>query len=321
MTPRRIGHWFVYLAVRIAVCVVQALRIETCQSLSRGISFLAQDVLRIRADIVDQNLRYAFPGWSARQRRQTARKMWEHLILLFCEMAHVPRKLHDTNWREHIHFSGDSRRQFVRLLLDPRPVTIVSGHFGNFEIGNYVLGMLGFPSFAIARPLDNPYLERFVKRFRRATGQQILPTHGSAQQIASILKDGHTLAMLGDQHAGWKGCFVDFFDRPASCHKAIAVFPLTSNGPLAVCYVKRGDRPMQFELGVAGVADPRVGGDHLAGIQELTQWYNHQLERLIRDAPDQYWWLHRRWKGHPRRTRHGPRQPASDRPARRPRAA
>ena len=146
---------------------------------------------------------------TARQRRQTARKMWEHLILLFCEMAHVPRKLHDTNWREHIHFSGDSRRQFVRLLLDPRPVTIVSGHFGNFEIGNYVLGMLGFPSFAIARPLDNPYLERFVKRFRRATGQQILPTHGSAQQIASILKDGHTLAMLGDQHAGWKGCFVE----------------------------------------------------------------------------------------------------------------
>ena len=166
-----------------------------------------------------------------------------------------------------------------------------------------MLGMFGMPSFAIARPLDNHFIDRYLKRFRRATGQQILPTQGSARQISAVLGAGHTLAMLGDQHAGRKGCYVEFFGCPASCHKAIALFPLTSGGPLAVSYAKRCGRPLQFEVGVFAVADPHQGGDHLAGVRELTQWYNWQLEQIIRQEPQQYWWLHRRWKGRPRRSR------------------
>ena len=84
-----------------------------------------------------------------------------------------------------------------------------------------------------------------------------------------------------------------------SCHKAIALFTLTAGAPLMVSYALRRGRPLQFEVGCPGIADPKRGGPELGGVKELTQWYNRRLEELIRRDPGQYWWVHRRWKGKP----------------------
>src|SRR6185436_19397024 len=120
-----------------------------------------------------------------------------------------------------------------------RPIVMVSGHFGNFEMGGYVAGLLGFPSHTVARTLDNPYLDRFIRRFREANGQFILPKNGSAGQIDSVLKSGGLLVALGDQHAGPKGCWVEFFGKPASYHKAISLFPLINGAPLLLVCARR----------------------------------------------------------------------------------
>ena len=297
-------HWVEYLAVRFSFCLLQILRIETCQSLSSYIGWLAADVIGFRREVIDENLCTAFPQSTPRRRREIARAMWQHLFLLICEIAHVPRKIHLTNFRDYIRFHGEHHRGFIRYLLDVRPLTMVSGHFGNFELGGYAIGLFGFRTFAVARPLDNPYLDQFFNRFRAKHGQTILPTRGSAKQVAAILEKGHTLALLCDQWAGRKGCWVEFFGKSTSCHKAIAVFPLSNQAPLVVAYAKRVDRPLQFELGTAALADPLIGGDQFASVRSLTQWYNWRLEDIIRESPEQYWWLHRRWKGcSPRRRR------------------
>ena len=202
---------------------------------------------------------------------------------------------------------------FVRHLMDPRPLVTVSGHFGNFEVAGILGGLMGFPSFAVARPLDNPLLDRFVNRFRQRTGQFILPKRGSAKQIDALLQQGGTLMLLGDQAAGPNGCWVEFFGRPASCHKAVALFSLVNRAPMMLSYCRRLDRPMQFELGITAVFDPQI--DEISGVKELTQWYSEQLEQMIRQAPGQYWWLHRRWKSRPRAA---DRSAAIRRPSRRP---
>ena len=85
-----------------------------------------------------------------------------------------------------------------------------------------MLGILGFPTYTVARTLDNPYLDRFVNRFRAATGQHIIPKNGGYDQIVDVLARGGTMTFLADQYAGPKGCWVEFFGRPASAHKAIA---------------------------------------------------------------------------------------------------
>jgi KDO2-lipid IV(A) lauroyltransferase len=291
---RRVADFLVYLAVRIAICVAQALRIETGQMLAGWTARLFCHVLRIRAGVVDENLAHAFPELSPAQRRRIALQMWEHLFLLALEVAHAPRKIHETNWRRYVTLRGAD--ELVRLMISDRPVLIVTGHFGNFELGGYVLGILGFPTHTIARPLDNPYLDRFVNRFRGGTGQHIIPKNGGYEQIEAVMARGGTMTLLADQYAGAKGCWVEFFGRPASAHKAIALLALTHDAPMVVSTARRLDRPLCIEMHAAAISDPRHSGDHVGSVRELTQWYTHKLEEIIRRCPEQYWWLHRRWK-------------------------
>lgn len=290
----------VYLLVRVLIAVVQAVRIETCQACARGLAILFCDVIKLRSDVTDENLRHAYPKLTAAERRVMARRMWEHLFVMVIEVAHARRKIHPSTWRKHIELRD--ARSLVRRMLDERAKIIVSGHFGNFEVSGYVLGMFGFPTFSIARPLDNRFLDRFLGRFRGSTGQYILPKDGSAEQTEKLLRSGGALTLLGDQHAnGRRGAWVNFFGRPAATHKAIALFSLASESPLAVSYCRRLERPLRFEIGTIAVADPIDGDFDLRTVPELTQWYTRQLETMINLAPEQYWWLHRRWKGTPPR--------------------
>jgi KDO2-lipid IV(A) lauroyltransferase len=220
---------------------------------------------------------------------------------MVCEVAHIPRKIHNTNWRRHV--TMHRKRELVARLLETRSNVLVTGHFGNFELAGYFAGLLGFPTFTVARPLDNPHLDKFVNDFRGAKGQYILPKQGSAPQVEAVLDRGGIFSLLGDQHGGKKGCWVEFLGRPASCHKAIALFPLLHGAPLLVCYARRTTGPMQFEIGMRDAADPRTWDEALEGVKPLTQWYNRALGELILENPDQYWWLHRRWKGSPRKGR------------------
>jgi KDO2-lipid IV(A) lauroyltransferase len=296
---KRVTDWLVYLLVRLFICIVQALRLETCHSVARLLAWVACDVVRLRNAVVDDNIRHAFPQLTVDQRRALARRMWAHLFLMVCEIAQAPRKVHETNWRRYFYFVR--KRELVGTMLSLRPKVLVSGHFGNFELSAYLTGLFGFPGYAIARPLDNPYLDRFVNRFRAAQGQYILPKDGSSAQIDAVLRAGGLIELLGDQSAGPRGCWVDFMGRPASCHKAVAVLSLTSGAPLAVAYGKRVGGPLHFELGLEGIADPQVPSPHVANVKALTQWYNAMLARAVRGAPEQYWWVHRRWKGEPPR--------------------
>jgi KDO2-lipid IV(A) lauroyltransferase len=289
--------YLVYLVVRLFVCAVQAMSLEACQRVAQALAWVACDLAKVRRRVINENLERAFPHLSAGDRVELARRMWEHLFLMVCEIAHAPRKIHDTNWRRYIRFRNyDS---MMRLLWSQRPKVFVAGHFGNFELAGYTMGLFGFPTYAVARPLDNRFLDRFVKSFREAKGQHILPKQGSADEIAELLAHNRTLSVLGDQHAGPKGLWVDFFGAPASTHKAIALFALTNQAPVAVGYGRRLAGPLQYEMGVEAIADSAELRAETRDTLALTQWFTGVLEGLIRRAPEQYWWVHRRWKGAP----------------------
>jgi len=277
------------------------MRPESCQPVVARLAFLFHDLLRVRRKVVDDNLRAALPHLDEAQRSRLGRRMWEHVLLLVIEFALAPRKIHETNWRSFIHFHRAD--ELARLLLSERPTLLISAHYGNFELAGYILGIMGYPTCAVARTFDNPYLARFIDRFRGVTGQQIVPKKGGYEQIVSVLNRGGTLSFLADQYAGTKGCWVEFFGRAASTHKAIALFALEHEARLVVGYARRSGRPLCYEMGVEAILDPREAGHLAAGVRPLTQWYTSQLETIIRAAPDQYWWLHRRWKDHrkPRR--------------------
>jgi KDO2-lipid IV(A) lauroyltransferase len=287
----------VYWVVRCVVCFVQMLTPRACERLADRLAWLTFDVLGVRRKITLENLAHAFPEKSDEERLELARNMWRHLTLLACEIAHLPRKVHRWNWRDHVEVVDEYL--LSEPILDGRPVILASAHFGNFELAGYVLGLLGYATHSVARPLDNPFLHDYINDIRARTGQTLIPKRGGFDWITDVLDTGGTLALLADQFAGPRGCWVDFFNRPASTHKAIALLAAQHEAVLVVGYTVRVGGMLQYKMVVQSRLDPRESPAELSDITAATQWYTSELERFIRQAPEQYWWLHRRWKGEP----------------------
>ncbi|MGB6042736.1 MAG: lysophospholipid acyltransferase family protein [Pirellulales bacterium] len=301
---KRVVDYAAYVAVRLLIAIVQALPLDVCQWATWPFVWLAADFLGIRRTVVRENLQFAFPQFSADKIDSIARLQWQHLFLMIIEIAHAQRKIHLTNWRQHVRFRG--KPAIVRQLLSGRPVVLVSGHFGSFEVGGQIIGRFGFPTFTIARPLDNPFLDRFLNSFRSSNGQLVLPKRGSADRIDQLLSRGGSMVVLADQAAGRNGYRIPFFGRPASTHKAIALFALSHGAPTLVTYTRRVGKALQLEVGCEAWTDPHDGDPELADPRQFTDWFTRRLEDMVRRDPQQYWWLHRRWKERPRRKR--PRQ-------------
>src|SRR5262245_47069514 len=133
---RPVRHLAEYFAVRMVLALIQAVSIETCQAGSRWLAWLAADVLRIRGRVVEENLRIAFPGKSDPERRAITRRMWQHLLLMVCEVAQIQRKIHETNWRRFVEVRG--KREWILAVSKAGPKVCVTGHFGNFEALGHV---------------------------------------------------------------------------------------------------------------------------------------------------------------------------------------
>jgi KDO2-lipid IV(A) lauroyltransferase len=293
-----VGDYAVYLVLRIVVCIVQALPYRAGLALAGALAWLVYRVDWRHRAVAHDNLRNAFPGqYDDPQRDALVRAVYRHFCTLVIDIMHLPRKLNPHTWRRHLEIPQISL--VLDCLLSGRPAMLVTGHFGNWEAGGYTLALLGFTTHAIARPLDNPYVDDFLRRFREATGQKILAKKGDFDQMQAILSRGGLLATLADQDAGQRGLFVDFFGRPASTHKAVALMALEYRVVLMVLGVRKLPGELRYELYVADVIRPEEYDEHPNAAKAITQRYTAALERVVRESPEQYFWLHRRWKHQP----------------------
>ncbi|MFN4259205.1 MAG: lysophospholipid acyltransferase family protein [Gemmataceae bacterium] len=297
----RSAQYTVYLAVRFLVCVLQMLPLSWAAKLAEGLAWLAYRVDRRHRLVAIENLRQAFPERCADDEECQAlvRAVYRHFCLMIVEILHLPRQVHPNNWRRFFTMRGGD--VMIDSMLAGRPMLFVTAHFGNWEIGGYMLGLLGFTSSAIARPLDNPYLDRYFGQFRQRNGQRILAKKGDYDQIQQVLRQGGVLATLGDQDAGQRGLFVNFFGRPASTHKAIALLAIEHKVPLVVVAAIRTGGLLQYEIVIEDVIEPEDFTDRPNAVRVITERFTDALERLVRAAPEQYLWLHRRWKHQPAR--------------------
>src|SRR5260370_9324904 len=163
----------------------------------------------------------------------------------------------------------------------------------------YGSGLHGLRGGIVARRLDNPYLDRFLARFRSKTGLTLLDKCADYARILDLLAGGGGLGMVGDQDAGPRGLFVNFFGRPASTFKSIALLSLEYNAPIVVTASARIGHPMRYRFYLEDVILPEEHSQHADPTLPLTQRYTDALERMVRRHPEHYFWLHRRWKHQP----------------------
>jgi KDO2-lipid IV(A) lauroyltransferase len=292
----KVEDYLVYLAVRTLVCVIQALPFDLAARAAEFLGWLAYRIDKRHRQIAIENLQKAFPGkYADAELDALVRGVFRHFCIVAIEIMHMPRRYHLHNYKQFTAQHEPAR--MVELLLSGRPVLFVTGHFGNWEMAGYALGLFGFRPHAIARPLDNPYLDDFLRSFRERTGQKLLAKHGDFANMEKLLKDGGLLATLADQDAGQRGLFVDFFGRPASTHKAVALLALEHNVPMVVFGAPKLDG--KYHLWGIDIIFPEDYAASSDPIRAITQRFTTGLESLIRQAPEQYFWVHRRWKHQP----------------------
>ncbi|HWE37441.1 MAG TPA: lysophospholipid acyltransferase family protein [Isosphaeraceae bacterium] len=289
----------VYIAVRLVVCVAQALTIEQSYAFAEVLARIIYILDKRHRKVGVENLKTAFGGaYSEAERDQIVRDVYRHFCRMLMEILHIPRKLHPTTWRRRIVLKG--HEAILDRLLDGGPMIMVTGHFGNWEMAGYLFGVFGFPPNSVARTLDNPLLDRFLRMFRERTGQRLIPKTGGYEQMLDVLRGGGVLSFIADQDAGQNGMFVDFFGRPASTHKAIALLAIEYKAPVVVGFARRVGPGFRYEVGCEEI----IGPEELTGTADdarlLTERYTAAIERFIRRDPEQYLWLHRRWKHQPR---------------------
>jgi KDO2-lipid IV(A) lauroyltransferase len=298
--PRRAWvDYLAYLAVRCLVAFAQMLTIEQSYALARSLAWVLYNVDTRHRKVGLENLAHAYGTLSAHEHDQIVRGVYRHFCTMLIEILHAPRKLHLTNWRDSVVLVGHVPILEAFINAD-RPLIFLTGHYGNWELAGFVFGLFGFPTVAVARTLDNPYLERYLRSFREKTGQSLIPKSGGYDKMVEVLGKNGALSFLADQDAGQRGLFVDFFGRPASTHKAIALLAIEHQAPVFVGAARRIGPGFRYELRCEDVIKPGELSGTADDVRLITQRYTSALERLVRQDPTQYLWLHRRWKHQPK---------------------
>jgi len=296
-----------YVAFRILVCLIEILNPRQTRRLACALAWGLTTLLprrMTRYHVARENIERSFgEELTSREMDRLIYDMWVHLFRMVAEIVQFPRKFRRVNCRDVVIFRN--RNACVRALMSGRPVFLVGGHFGNWEATTATFGEFGIPLGVVARKLDNPYLHRWFLKSREVGGHRLLLKDGGWDGMMDIVQARGNLALLCDQDAGKRGIFVDFFGRPASTYRSLALMALEHRAIIIVGYGRRmpddfdNSRWSRFEIGCEEVIDVTevVAQDE---VREITERYSRALERAIRRSPEQYFWVHRRWKTAPR---------------------
>jgi len=304
--PRnRLADYVVYLAVRVFAMFVHMFGWEANYRTARWLGNLLYRFDKRHRHRGLAHLHLSFPDWPEDKCRRVCRASMRNLAYLGLEMLFVTRLITPGRWQRHIRLTQMS--EFVRIMAEQQTgLIVVTGHFGNWEVAGYTMAAVGFPCYAVARPFDNPYLNDYLLNVREGQGMVILDKKGASQNVEELLGEKGIVAFVADQDAGRKGVFVGFFGRAASTYKSIGLLAMSLRIPVAVTYSRRLDEEFHFEIGCSRIIRPHEWEGQSDPLHWLTQEYTRELEDVVRTAPEQYLWVHRRWKHRPKGEQPGP---------------
>lgn len=253
---------------------------------------------------------------STAEAHELARKTFEHFALSFIHALYIPRLIR-LKHKKHIHF--ENLEIIDKALKEGRGAILVSGHLGNWEIGISELALKGYPLHIVAFQQANPHLNKILNRFRESCKWNIISTKGAMKQSEDLLKQGKAIVLLIDQTGRDEGVEVEFFGRTAPAMWGPANLHLKTGAPIIPFGtifttktellppairarfafgrpVGQSSQRIHYTIKVGNIIDYLPTGNKDADIKNLTQIYLNEIEKIIRLAPEQWIWFHRRWK-------------------------
>jgi Kdo2-lipid IVA lauroyltransferase/acyltransferase len=288
-----------YFALRVVAAIFHCFPINANLKAARVIGSFGYRIDRRHRKRALANLRRSFPEMSEKEIDNLARRSLQSLAMFAVEILFTTRLIKIDTWNRYVDL--ENFRDVVQLLVKrDGGLILITGHYGNFEVLGYTAATLGFPTSTVARPLDNPYVGRWLFDVREKQGQKIIAKKGATSEVTEVLDNKGVIAFVADQNAGTKGIFVDFFGRKASTFKSIGLLAMQYEAPVAVAVAQRLGRRFRFKIIVQDIIYPADWKDENDPLRYITQRYNKALEDVIRTDPSQYWWVHRRWKTRPK---------------------
>jgi KDO2-lipid IV(A) lauroyltransferase len=288
-----------YVGLRVVSMLLQCFPVNANLQTAKLLGSFMYRVDRKHRERAMHNLRRSFPEKPEAELKVIAERSMQELFMLFVEVLFTVRLIRIDTYAKYVHLDN-FRPSLEHLLKGERGLIFITAHYGNFEIIGYTLATLGFPTYTVARPLDNKYVSDWLFGVRERMGQQIIVKKGATEIVTAALDENATVGFVADQNAGAKGIFVDFFGRKASTYKSIGLLAMEYEVPVVIGYSRRVDDQFKFHVGIQDTIHPADWKDQPDPLRYITQRYNKAIEDFIRTDPSQYWWLHRRWKSRPK---------------------
>ncbi len=245
--------------------------------------------------IVLQNLRIAFDREKSEgEIRSIAKRNLQNLGMTAIEFFRLP-KMNVEAFREKVHVEG--LEIYQKALNNKKGILLLLSHFGNWEMMGLMSRFLGSSIAVIARPMKkNRRLDRLVTEIRSGTGLEVISTEKASRKVMRVLAQNRMVGILIDQRAKRsEGVEVDFFGKKAPSTPALAVLAMRTGAPvLPVFMVRNGNR--MHRLLIKEPLQLADTGDIKKDVETNTQLMNKTLEAMIRQYPDQWFWVHRRWE-------------------------
>mgnify|MGYP005839001907 CR=1 FL=1 len=282
-------------ALDILAAAVSALPPHLAAVAGRGLGKTIGSALRYRRRDADEALRCALPHLCAADRRRVLSKMYRHLGSNVIEMLRL-EKAGRAYVAENMEWSGREHLDAARAR--GRGVLMLSAHTGNWELGITALPALGYPASVVVKRIRASRVNARIERIRTLFGLRVLPSQGAYRDCLRALRRNDVLGFVLDQNRTiHDGIFVEFFGRPACTSPGLAHMAAVSGAPVVPVFMERLEDG-RHRYNIRPPLTPPSGRDPDA-LAEATQRYCREIEDFIREHPEQWIWIHRRWKTRP----------------------
>ena len=296
-TRSGVGAWIESCFVRGLMGGLSRLPRGLQEGLVSGAAHLAARLDRRHSDAARSFLRQAL-GCADFEREGERRvvQAYRHLFQVSLDAEAFERHVPQESLLDH--YEVRACEGYEELVRSGKGGIMVTGHMGEWEAGSAVMPHVGMkPAYVVSRPPKNRYLSEHMLRVRERRGLTIMPRRGGMKQVGAILESGGWIAMLLDQRPSGKHVLAPFFGRPAPSERSAAVLMKRMGVPLVIGANFGTGRPFQYELVLSRVVYPEELSE--LSVEELVALINRELELLILSRPEQYFWLHDRYRGAP----------------------
>jgi Kdo2-lipid IVA lauroyltransferase/acyltransferase len=242
------------------------------------------------------NLRIAFPDWTDRRRKQVIARMIRQVGWMAGEFSQFPRYT-----RENIEqiVCVDGFENFDAARRRGKGVLFLTGHMSAWELAPFAQALYGYPLSFLARPIANRRVDALVNTYRCRFGNQPIEKNRSARLILKVLSEGGTVGVLSDHNTSAEGVFVDFFGVSAATTSGLARIALRTDAAVVPGFLSWDPELRKYRLRFEPAVPLLRTGDEEADIVANTQSFTRVIEHYIRTHPEQWLWVHKRWKTRP----------------------